>query len=470
MARTPARANSIRSIAFASLALIGASCSAPATEHATTPAVDASSERSTSSVKFVEDDFEGAIGAAHADGKLVFVDAWAPWCHTCLSMRDEVLARPELGRFSDRYVFVAVDTDRPSSAGFLERYRLRVWPTFFVIDPSTKAVLAMHGGAASLDELEALLTAALSTRSGAETPGETELIAAHAAYADKRLADAARSYEDAATKLPDARRTEALLAAMRTHYEAKENEACVEFGVAHALAARGAAAPSDFLFYLKECATALGEGAPRDEALAFVRERLRALVAQPPVGATIDDRSDTIGALAELLRHPSRVGADDASEAKRLEQMRLDLLEGAAKAAASPIQAQTFDYARMNAYLALGRGDDAVAMFEQRIRELPDSYEAHARLGATLLELGRFDRSIVALDRAIELSYGPRRLRYMAQKAKALEAAKALPRAIATLEEEVRGWGELPAVQRDDKKLADAKKRLEDAKQRSTVN
>ena len=30
-------------------------------------------------VRFISDDWEGALAKAHAEGKPLFVDAWAPW-------------------------------------------------------------------------------------------------------------------------------------------------------------------------------------------------------------------------------------------------------------------------------------------------------------------------------------------------------------------------------------------------------
>jgi thiol-disulfide isomerase/thioredoxin len=60
---------------------------------------------------FIEDDFSKALKTAKAQKKLLFVDAWAPWCHTCLSMQREVLEQPALGALADRVEFVAVDAD-----------------------------------------------------------------------------------------------------------------------------------------------------------------------------------------------------------------------------------------------------------------------------------------------------------------------------------------------------------------------
>lgn len=406
-------------------------------------------------LSFVEDDFDAAMAEAAGDQKLVFVDAWAPWCHTCLSMRDVVFTRPELTRFESSFVFAAVDTDRETSAGFLERYRLRVWPTFFVLDPATGGVLAMHGGSMSLEETSALLDAAKRAHAGGTEPGEKELVAAHAAYRAKQLTDAAALYQDAAVRLPDAKRAPALMGAIRSLAEGGEHRACVQFGTEHADHVPGSSAPSDFLYYLKDCADKLADKDEKASARQFVQTRLRSLVDAPRPGQSIDDRTDTMALLAEMLRDDG-----DTEGARVLETKRLSILEAAAAQAPDAEQAQTFDYARMNAYLALGRGDDAVKMFQERIRQLPESYEAHARLGSTLLEMGRAKEAVAPLDRAIALSYGPRRLRYMAQKSKAQLAAGERPAAIATLEGEVAGWLELPVAQRDEKKLEDARARL----------
>jgi tetratricopeptide (TPR) repeat protein len=74
----------------------------------------------------------------------------------------------------------------------------------------------------------------------------------------------------------------------------------------------------------------------------------------------------------------------------------------------------------MSAYLELGRGDEAVAMLERRIAELPDSYEPRARLGEALDKLGRHAEALTAIEGAIERAYGPRRLRYLRLRADVL--------------------------------------------------
>ena len=39
---------------------------------------------------FIEDDYAKALKTAKAGKKLLFVDAWAPWCHSCVAMKEQV--------------------------------------------------------------------------------------------------------------------------------------------------------------------------------------------------------------------------------------------------------------------------------------------------------------------------------------------------------------------------------------------
>ena len=91
--------------------------------HPVAPPSLASADRAArKALIFVEDDFEAARNRAKTEGKLLFVDGWAPWCHTCLSMQREVLTRAELRPMQDHYVFAALDTDRDENAEFTGRF------------------------------------------------------------------------------------------------------------------------------------------------------------------------------------------------------------------------------------------------------------------------------------------------------------------------------------------------------------
>jgi thiol-disulfide isomerase/thioredoxin len=443
---------SIRTAALAALvAASGVSCSrapsstAPttpttATGAAAAPAPPPDAGAAAGGPVFLEDDYAAAVAAARASGKVVFVDAWAPWCHTCLSMQRDVLTRPALAAFSDRVIFVAVDTDRPENAAFLARFPVALWPTFFLLDPADETPWAVHPGSMSLQETVRFIDDALAARDPAKAadPQTRALRAAHAALAAGEGDKAAGLYIEAATAAGP-RRTEAILGALRALPSPKH---CVAFGLAHLRDVDHGGAPGDVAAAVLSCAGDLPAGdAARTQATDVVKARLLELAATPAAGASVDDRADVLATLAGL--HDD---AGDQAASRAVHQARLALLEEDAARADSVEGARVHDYARMNSYLALGRGDDAVAMLTQRTQQLPTSYEAWARLASTLHKLGRHDDAWVAVDRAIALAYGTRRLRYLTLKADIAAARKDIAGERAALQQLGDDGDRLPAA------------------------
>jgi tetratricopeptide (TPR) repeat protein len=138
-------------------------------------------------------------------------------------------------------------------------------------------------------------------------------------------------------------------------------------------------------------------------------------------------------------------------------------MERAAAEAPAPEVAATYDYQRAGAYLALGRPDEAVRMLVQRERELPKSYEPPARLADVLVRVGRLPEALKAIDRAIARAYGPRKLRYLKLRAEIQDKLGDRAAQIATLREEVAGHEALARGHANLERLAEAKKRLEEA-------
>ena len=414
---------------------------------------------------FVEDDLPAATARAKAEGKALFVDAWAPWCHTCLSMKHYVFNDPSLRALSERVVFASIDTDRPSSASFLERHQVRVWPMFFVIDPGTDRVVGAWPGSASLAEVRSFVEDSLATldgmRAGTLAEGDPTRLAveARAAQAAGNAKGAAELFERAASKLPvgHARRSDVLAGWLFALYVAKDWQACVSTGERHLGEVSGAAVPADFASMLLACADHV-EGAAKERARAAAIGRLRAFTASPPADASADDRADAWGILAEALGE-----AGDAAGARRAFEAKLAILERAAIEAKAPEVAATFDYARAMTYVQLGKGGLAIAMLEARERDMPGSYEPPARLASVLFKVGRYADAKVAVDRAIAKAYGPRRLGYLKLRGQIVAKLGDRAAAIATLRDEVRGYEELPAGQASPAALADAKKRLAEA-------
>ena len=110
--------------------------------------------------KFIEDDYGKALKLAKAQKKLLFVDAWAPWCHTCVAMKEQVFTRDAFKAFEKDVVFASIDTEKAKSAAFLEKFPVEVWPTLLFIDPVKETVVFKWLGSADEAQMQALLEAA----------------------------------------------------------------------------------------------------------------------------------------------------------------------------------------------------------------------------------------------------------------------------------------------------------------------
>jgi tetratricopeptide (TPR) repeat protein len=417
-------------------------------------------------IRFIEDDLAAATARARAEGKALFVDAWAPWCHTCLSMKNFVFTDPALRPLAERVVFAAIDTDRPDAAGFLERHAVKAWPTFFVIDPATDQVVGYWAGSGSLREMRGFIEESVAlVRGGATDPAARAFAEARAAHAAGKLAEATAAYARTIVAAPPAwpGRSPALLGWMEALVSAQSWEGCVQLGRAQIHSVQGSSAPSDFASYLLTCAGKLPAGPEQTAARTAAVARLRDFTAHPPPDAAVDDRQDALDQLASGLED-----LGDAAGARRAQEERLSLLEQAAKTAPSPEIAHTFDYARAGTYVALGRVDDAVRMLQQRERELPDGYEPPARLAGVLYKAGRLAEAKAAVERAIARSYGPRRLRYVQLQGDILARLGDAAGALAARREEVKGWEALPAGQANPERLAEARRRLAEAEKAAT--
>jgi thiol-disulfide isomerase/thioredoxin len=384
------------------------------------------------------------VKAAQAAGKVVFVDAWAPWCHTCLSMQRDVLSKPALAAYADRVVFVAVDTDRPENAAFLSRFVVKLWPTFFAIGSDGERVLGVHPGSMDVQETTAFLDDAIRVAHAAAIDGpERALLEAHAALGRADTTTALAKYTEASAT-PWARRTEAIMGAMRVLSTTKDYGGCMRFGLSLLRAVDRGGAPGDLAGSVLACAEKLDDKKVLAETLPVLRARFEELVKSPPAGSAVDDKADVLATLADIEESLGNADAVKAAHVKRLA-----LLEADAAAATTPKQAQVHDYARLNSLMALGRGAEAVALFEQRTKELPDDYEPAARLASTLFKLDRFAEADVAVEKAIALSYGTRRLRYRLLQADIAAKLKDVGKERAALEAIVAENAKLPAALAD---------------------
>ncbi len=390
-----------------------------AQSHATQePAPEASRPApKTAALTIIEDDVPKAMAAAKGSGRALFVEVWAPWCHTCLSMKNFVLPDPSIAALGGRVVFAAIDSDLPVNVAFMDRYSVSVWPTLYVLDATDGSVIGLWQGGASVKELHKFILTAIDGRDAKLDPTRAlvALLDAKRAHASAKWKHAADSYQHALDRGGASwnRRNEAIAGLQFSMYRIGNWSRCAQLGADHVGRMAGAALPADFAWVTLRCAASLPDGTLKQRARQRAVARLRHHTRVPPPTASADDRSDALSILAAALRE-----SGDTRGARIAVERQITILEAAAAAAPGAAEAATFDYARMNAYLSVGRGDEAVAMLGERAKQLPDSYEVPARLAQALMALDRHAEAKVPLAVAVRKSYGPRQLRYISMQAK----------------------------------------------------
>ena len=346
--------------------------SAPAPESAPAPAP------APQPLPFIENDYARALAEARARRVPLFVDAWAPWCHTCLSMRAYVFPDARMQPLSTRFVWLALDTEREENSPTVTRLGIKVLPTLFVIDPATEQTRLAHEGSLTATELARLLE---SDEAGAGATPE--------AVAERitRLSDAKRLAE------------------------------CVTAGADEAPRMPPGTPLADVLRAAMGCAADLPAAAPeraRLPELVAVGERVVSDASQPLLA---DDRSDLYDYVVDALHG---LGRDD--EARRLASAWVAFLEDQAARAPTPTARAVFDAHRVLAYEAIGDPARALPMLEQSENDFPDDYNPPARRAKVLFDLKRNYDAVIAIERALKRAYGPRKLRLWSLEADILIA------------------------------------------------
>ena len=405
---------------------------------------------------FVEDDYPAALARARAAKVPLFIDAWAPWCHTCVFMREHVFNQPELLKYGQRYVYLSLDTEKDKSAEFLKKFPVEVWPTLMIIDPSTETVALKWLGSLTTEQFGKLLDD--GERAVKEQQGQTP--EALLAQADRLRAkgdfDAAvKSFHAALDKGGPqwprrARATESLL---DTLYTAKNWPDCAKTAVSDAPKLPKGPSYLNAVNWGLSCATHADEKAPwRTDTL----EQLYALgldaVTAP--GVLADDRSGMYESLVEYLGDKG-----DKAGAQALAEKWLGFLEGEAKKAKTPAARAVFDPHRVNAALALGKPERTLPALLQSEKDLPDDYNPPAREALLYMAMGKLDDASAACDRALSKVYGPRKIRVLETKAQVLAKKGDAAGQKKTMQEALDYAKALPVGQRNDKNIA----RLTDA-------
>src|SRR5438270_1050693 len=245
---------------------------------------------------FIEDDHPKALATARAAQKPLFIDFWATWCHSCLSMQRFVLSDAGMKPIADALVWSSLETERETNKAVVEKYPVDAWPTFLIVDPDTEAVIGRFLGSGTIQDMRTFVQDAVRAYREKGRPADP-------AWAAQRDGDAARNRGDLqatadaygrAVQLsaPDEpQRPERLNLYMSALLWLKDFRTCVRTGLAEAGHTPDSALGVDFQSYAFACARELPKGDPdaaRMHQLAMAR--VQEIVAKPdaPLALTIE--------------------------------------------------------------------------------------------------------------------------------------------------------------------------------------
>jgi thiol-disulfide isomerase/thioredoxin len=376
--------------------LLVAACAGPS---ANAPPVTSAAE-TKEALPFIHDDWPRALAQGKREKKLVFVDAWAPWCHSCQSMRANVLGDPSLAPLANEFVWLSIDTEKDANAAFVARFTNAVWPTLWVVDAESEQAVLKWGGTATAPELIELLKAVRT--GGRDSEATTEFVRASHAAAQGDLAAAEQGYRTAIAVGSPAHRARAV-EALVSILAARDAEAeCAETALAH-----GPALPAGTS---RATVLAMGLGCARDAKRRDLSASLSAAaeraLADPDPRTLADDRHAMYEELFETKK-----AEGDAAGAHAIAERWVSYLDGEASRTRTKVARAALDPDRLSAYLALGTPDRAIPMLTESERDFPDDYNPPARLALVYLEKKELDHAQAAIDRAIARVYGPRAMR-----------------------------------------------------------
>jgi thioredoxin-like negative regulator of GroEL len=442
----------LRSLALVALLAAANSVAPPAAAAASTPAT-----KSGQVLPWIVNNYEDAVSLARARKVPLFVEAWAPWCHTCRSMRAFVFTDPSLARQAKRFVWLEIDTEDPRNSAFRKRYPIEAIPSFYVVDPEEQVAKVRWIGGLTITQLHALLDDA---HSGTYTP---RALLDRVAYADSVFGSgdnsgAAEAYSAVLASAKSdwkgyPRATESLMFAL---LQTGQHQRGID--VARSALPRLGRSPSALSVAASglNCSYSLADTLPgRAAAIAEFEAATRSLVTDTTFHAAADDRS---GAWIELLS--ARQALEDSAGARRVAGEWSAFLDEAAASAGSVDQRMVFDSHRLSAYIELGQPERAIPMLQQSEKDRPDDYNPPARMATAFLAMKRYDDALAASDRAMLKAYGPRKLLIYSVRSDIFKGKGDVAAARRTLEGGIAYLEALPEEQRTEARYATLRRKL----------
>lgn len=410
--------HSLYSIAALACALQGcATRNAPSSTRTPPTRVDA--PKKVVEIQWFENDLKSAMAQARSEKRLLVVDLWADWCHTCISMKHGVLADSALAPLAKNFSWLALDTELPSNQAALDRYPPLSWPTFFIVDPQSEAVVARFSGGASLEQFTSFLQSGLedfkamqsSQQDGPAQRASKQLLKGNAALAGGDRQGARKAYLDALAVAPASwhRRPDTQVLVMRSFDPKNEGAACADQAERFLAEQKSASSSAEFFYFARQCMPTKEEpGRVRTFLLSGIYQMDR-ILAQSRGNTSTDDQSTL---LAEMRAYALAVQEAQLARGYALQQQ--ELLDEAARSAKSAYEASGYNWPREEVYVFLGQGEALLPELIASEQALPENYDPPYRLAWLYRQLGQLDKGKAAAQRALALVQGPRRQRVQA--------------------------------------------------------
>jgi Tetratricopeptide repeat len=372
-------------------------------------------------------------------------------------MRAFVLTDPALTKHAGQFVWLSIDTEKRTNAAFLEKYPIRAWPSYYVIDAKSEAIaLRWVGGATVAQLLRIFKDGEAAVRRTGRGPDEL-LARADALYGQGKYAESIPAYRAALRRAPIhwepySRVVESLLFSLEV--EGKDAECVALVKQAWPRLSRTASA-ANLAGSGLDCALSLPTDSPgRADALFAFEADARSVLAEAGRRLAADDRSALFSSIFD-----ARKDAKDELGAKQIARRWVADLEAEAASARTPEQRTALDPNLLSAYGAAGQYQKAIPMLEESERNFPDDYNPPARLAYVYLHLSRYDEALAASDRALTRVDGPRRLQVLTVRADIYKARGDLSSAARTLDSAVSYAEALPPGQRSEGTIGYLKKK-----------
>ncbi|HMX40374.1 MAG TPA: thioredoxin family protein, partial [Saprospiraceae bacterium] len=96
---------------------------------------------SAQGIEFFHGSWSEARAKAKAEGKIIFVDAYAEWCGPCKRMAREVFTQEKVGDyFNANFVNLKIDMEKADNAEFAGKYPVSAYPTLMFLDSTGKVI------------------------------------------------------------------------------------------------------------------------------------------------------------------------------------------------------------------------------------------------------------------------------------------------------------------------------------------